>query len=108
MTFQRIKETIVEEQKRMTFKELIKLTINLALAFTGICLALSLACFAILGYQFTFLVIVFTVVAFNLVFDLYVEDEKASVKIDRVAKFWWVAYIIVVVVFFILKFFRFL
>lgn len=108
MTFQKIKETIVVEQKRMTVKELVKLTISLALAFIGLCIALGLACYAVLGYQFAFLVIVFTVVIYNWVFDLYIEDEKAATRINKLAKFWWLAYILVVAVFFILKFFRFI
>lgn len=108
MTYQKIKTAVVDEQKRISSKQLIKLTINLALAFIGICLALSLATYAILGFSFTIVVILCTILAYNWIFDLFVEDEKAGKFISTFAKFWWINYLLVIAVFFVLKFFRFL
>lgn len=108
MTFQKIKETVVDNQKRLTMKQLTKLVINLALAFIGICLTLGLLTYVILGFSFTFLIIVFSILAYNWICNIFVEDESSYSKIEKFARFWWISYILFVVVFFVLKMFRFL
>lgn len=108
MTFQKIKESVVIEQKRITQKQLVKLAINLALSLVGICLTLGLATYAILGFSFTIVVIALTLLAYNWIFDMFVEDEKFGKNIMLFAKFWWSHYIIFVIVFFVLKLFRFI
>lgn len=108
MTFQKIKESVVDEQKRLTSKQLIKLAINLALAFLGICLTLGLATYALLGFSFTALVILCTILAYNWTFDMFVEDTKAGTFIINFAKFWWINYFLLLGVYLVLKYFRFL
>lgn len=108
MTYQRIKEIIVDEQKRMTQKELVKLVIQLSLALVGIVLALGLAVYSILGVSFTLIVIVGAILAFTLLCDLFVQDLKAAKNIVTFGKFWWIYYILLVIVFFVLKSFNFI
>lgn len=108
MTFQRIKEEVVENQKRLTVKELVKLVINLALAFIGICITLGLLTYAILGFAYTVIIILCAIFAYNLVFDIFVEDEKVGKHIVLFSKLWWIEYILIVIVFLILKLFGFL
>lgn len=49
MTFERIKQELVTNQKRMSLKDFNKFTINLALAFLGICLTLGMCTYTLLG-----------------------------------------------------------
>lgn len=108
MTFQKIKEIVVIEQKRMTSKELIKLTIQLALAMLGIVLALGLAVYSILGFSFTLFIIIGALLTFIILFDLFVQDLKAAKHIITFGKLWWIYYILTVIVFLVLKTFRFI
>lgn len=108
MTFEKIKTELVEKQKRMTVKELTKFTINLALAFLGICLTLGMCTYTLLGLPFTVVMILLSIIAYNWMFDAVIDDEKAGAKIIKFAKLWWLMYILLVVVFFVLKMFRFI
>lgn len=108
MTFQKIKEVVVDEQKRMTSKQLTKLTIQLALAMIGIVLSLGLTVYSILGFSFTLLVIVGAMVTYMIIFDLFVQDLKAAKNIIIFGKLWWIYYILTVIIFLVLKTFRFI
>lgn len=108
MTFQKIKKQVVDEQKRMTDRQLTKLAVNLALAYLGICITLCTATMAILGVPVTILVIAFTLVTYNVTFNLFVEDSSAGKHIVRFSRLWWIQYILFAVVFFILKYNRFM
>lgn len=108
MTFEKIKTELVENQKRMTEKELVKFTINLALAFLGICLTLGMCTYTLIGLPFTAVIIILSIFAYNWIFDAVIDDEKAGAKIIKFAKLWWITYILLVITFFVLKFFRFI
>ena len=108
MTFQKIKEVVVEEKGLMTQKELGKFSIQLALFILGLCSSLSFATYAILGFAVTVIVIFLSILGYTWIFDLVTESEKAFKAVNKMAKFWWFTYIILVGVFLVLKLTRFI
>jgi hypothetical protein len=108
MTLQKIKETLVDEKNVVSKKELYNFIIKLALAFIGICLTLGIATYSILGFGFTVLVIIMTIFGFNFVFDIISEQEDSFKLFKKFSNFWWLSYILLVIVFFVLKAFRFM
>lgn len=108
MTFEKIKKELVDNQKRMTTKELNKFTINLALSFLGICLTLGMCTYTLLGLPFTIVIILLSIIAYSYVFDLVIDDTKTGARIVKITKLWWLTFVAFVVVFFVLKLFRFI
>lgn len=108
MTFEKIKKELVDNQKRMTTKELNKFTINLALSFLGICLTLSMGTYTLLGLPFTIGIILLSIIAYSWVFDVVIDDTKTGARIVKITKLWWLTFVAFVVVFFVLKLFRFI
>lgn len=108
MTFEKIKKELVDNQKRMTTKELNKFTINLALSFLGICLTLCTGTYTLLGLPFTIVIILLSIIAYSWVFDVVIDDTKTGARIVKITKLWWLTFVAFVVVFFVLKLFRFI
>lgn len=108
MTFEKIKKELVDNQKRMTTKELNKFTINLALSFLGICLTLGMSTYTLLGLPFTIVIILLSIIAYSWVFDVVIDDTKTGARIIKITKLWWLTFVAFVVVFFVLKLFRFI
>lgn len=108
MTLQKIKETLVDEKNIVSKKELYRFITKLALFFIGICLTLGIATYSILGFGFTVLVIIMTIFGFNFVFDVISEQESSFKLFKNFSNFWWFSYILLAVVFFVLKVFRFM
>lgn len=108
MTFEKIKKELVDNQKRMTTKELNKFTINLALSFLGICLTLGMCTYTLLGLPFTIVIILLSIIAYSWVFDVVIDDTKTGARIVKITKLWWLTFVAFVVVFFVLKLFRFI
>ena len=108
MTFEKIKKELVDNQKRMTTKELNKFTINLALFFLGICLTLGMGTYTLLGLPFTIVIILLSIIAYSWVFDVVIDDTKTGARIVKITKLWWLTFVAFVAVFFVLKLFRFI
>ena len=108
MTFEKIKKELVDNQKRMTTKELNKFTINLALSFLGVCLTLGMCTYTLLGLPFTIVIILLSIIAYSLVFDVVIDDTKTGARIVKITKLWWLTFVAFLVVFFVLKLFRFI
>lgn len=108
MTFEKIKKELVDNQKRMTTKELNKFTINLALSFLGICLTLGMGTYTLLGLPFTIVIVLLSIIAYSCVFDVVIDDTKTGARIVKITKLWWLTFVAFVVVFFVLKLFRFI
>lgn len=108
MTFEKIKKELVDNQKRMTTKELNKFTINLALSFLGICLTLCMGTYTLLGLPFTIVIVLLSIIAYSWVFDVVIDDTKTGARIVKITKLWWLTFVAFVVVFFVLKLFRFI
>lgn len=108
MTFERIKQELVTNQKRMSLKDFNKFTINLALAFLGICLTLGMCTYTLLGLPFTIAIILLSIFAYNWVFNVVIDDEKVGLKLVKITKLWWITFVLFVIIFFVLKAFRFL
>lgn len=108
MTFEKIKKELVDNQKRMTTKEFNKFTINLALSFLGICLTLGIGTYTLLGLPFTIVIILLSIIAYSCVFDVVIDDTKTGARIVKITKLWWLTFVAFVVVFFVLKLFRFI
>ena len=107
MTFEKIKQELVTNQKRMSLKDFNKFTINLALAFLGICLTLGMCTYTLLGLPFTIVIILLSIIAYSWMFDVVIDDEKTGARIVKFAKLWWLMFVLFIVVFFVLKAFRF-
>jgi hypothetical protein len=108
MTYQKIKEAVVEEQKRLTNKKLRVFVIKLALSFLCLSFALCLATSQILSFQFTILIMFLALFAFSTTLNMFVEDEASGKRIMRFANFWWIWLIVTVIIYLVLKYFRFL
>lgn len=108
MTFEKIKKELVDNQKRMTTKELNKFTINLALSLLGICLTLGIGTYTLLGLPFTIVIVLLSIIAYSWVFDVVIDDTKTGARIVKITKLWWLTFVAFVVVFFVLKLFRFI
>lgn len=108
MTFEKIKKELVDNQKRMTTKELNKFTINLTLSFLGICLTLGMGTYTLLGLPFTIVIVLLSIIAYSWVFDVVIDDTKTGARIVKITKLWWLTFVAFVVVFFVLKLFRFI
>lgn len=108
MTYQKIKESLVNEQKRMTEKEVRKLSVSLAFTFGGLFLTLALAMYAVLGFAFTVIAIILVAFMYTQTLETIVENEGAERKVRKFTKFGWVFYVLCVGVFVALKFFRFI
>ena len=108
MTFQKIKDTLVTERKLLTQKELNKLSLNLALVVLGFCLSLGLLTYATVGFGTTVIIIILSILAYTWIFDFAVESEKSLERVRKITKFWWFTYIILAIVFIVLKLTRFI
>lgn len=108
MTLHKIKQVLVEEKQMMTGKELTVLVTKLGIGFIGITADLVLLTMNLLGTPVTVLVIFGLIFAFNSVFDLLREDETQLKAVKRFSNLFFVFYILLVVEFLVLKYFRFI
>ena len=108
MTLHKIKQVLVEEKQMMTSKELTVLVTKLGIGFIGITADLVLLTMNLLGTPVTVLVIFGLIFAFNSVFDLLREDETQLKAVKRFSNLFCVFYILLVVEFLVLKYFRFI
>ena len=108
MTFDKLKETVVEKNKYTTVKDLIKVVINLALSVFCYSLALGVAINSILGYRFLLAILLIAVFAFLWTCDLAAESKESYLKVKKITKFWWTGIVLLVVVCIVLKIFNFL
>lgn len=108
MTFQKIKEDLVEEKQWVTEKKLTRFALNLGLAMLTIGVALSLITLSIMGLPMTILTIVCMVCIYMFTFDCCVESEKTLNRAIKLAKFWWLGILLCVAVYTVLRMFQFM
>lgn len=108
MTYQKIKETLVDEKNQLSEKSFRNLATRLALLMLGLVLSFGVATFAIVGLAFTVIVIALAIMGYVWVFDLVISDALYLSKVIKVSKFWWVSYIFLGFVVGLLKVLRFL
>lgn len=107
MTYQNIKKAFVTDKAIVTEKELRRLVIKVALACLGLCLSVGLASYVVLGFGTAVIVIFLMGAAFNIVFRAVADEEIKFKSFKLFANLWWLSYIMLVAVFFVLKFLRF-
>lgn len=108
MTLHKIKESLVDKKQLMTTKELSKLVIKVGLATIGVCLDIGLLSVTFLNGAATALVVIGTILAFNWLFDLIEEDEKALKRVRFFGNIFFLFYLILIAETLLLKYFRFL
>lgn len=77
MTLHKIKQTLVDEKKLLTEKQLTALVIKLGVTFITLGLDLAFMTFTVLGMAATVLVVFAVMFAFNWMFDMIDENEKS-------------------------------
>ncbi len=108
MTYQKIKETVVNEHKIMTTKQLRWFMVKLVLFIFGASMTLALPAGTLLGARVSLIVFILAFLLFNTLVSLIVEDKDSFKRVNIAAKLWWLPYILFVVVFIVLKFFNFM
>ena len=107
MTYQKIKDTLVNEKNIMTEKDFKKLLISMGLSFMGFMLALNIVVVATIGLSFSILIGIIGVVMFMVLLDFLIEESEKIPKIRKLTKFWWITYILAFVVWLSLKYLGF-
>lgn len=107
MTYQRIKENLVDEQKAITEKNLKKLVIRLALFILGAILCLSFSVYKLLGLFATLVVILGGVFTYSCLLDYCVEDTKNIKKVSIISRLWIIFPIVFVVLYLVFNYFNF-
>lgn len=108
MTFDKLKETVVDKEKFATQKELVKMLINLALSILTYSLALGLAINSILGYRVLIVLLLIAVFGFLWTCDLAAENKENFKKVEKLTKFWWSGLVLTVVVYVVLRMYNFM
>lgn len=108
MTFDKLRDTIVTEKKFASYKELVRMVINLALSILMYSLALGLAISRILNYRFLLAVLIIAVFAFLWICDLAAETKESFLRIQKITKFWWTGIIAIIAIFIVLRTFNFI
>lgn len=107
MTYQKIKEIIVDERKVITEKKLKGLTRRLTLFIVGLCACLGLAVSNILGFGAVVVVTLGGVFLYSTMFDLCAESDGALKAVNVCSRFWIIFPILFVVIYCVLKYFNF-
>ena len=108
MTYQKIKEKLVEDKKMLSPRELRKFVLKVITMELGVVFDLSLLVFSIVNSSLTIIVIFLAILAFNWVFDWIVEDPPILQKIQKYCRFWWIPYILLVTIYLVLAFYGFI
>ena len=108
MTFQKIKEEVVDEKKWVTGKELRVFAIHLGLFMVCLSFLVSILAVCTVGLGVSFFVILFAVMGYLFIFDYCAEDERGIRFWMRLSKFWWVILILNVSLYLLLSYFHFL
>lgn len=108
MVFGKFKEDIVVEKGWASNKSIKKMTIGLALWTLLVAIGLGMITLCTVGSLMTFVVLILTGIGFLWVFDLADESEENLKLVMKVAKFWWLAVIVDMGIFFVLKIFNFI
>lgn len=108
MTYQKIKEEVVDRQGKLTAKQFTQLVTRLGLSYLGILLMLSLAVSSLFGLGASILVAICILVAFLSTLDMYAEDSGAHRGIRLFANTWILYYVLLILEFLVLKYFMFI
>lgn len=108
MTFEKIKEDVVDEKKWITAKQLKIFAINLGLSMACLGFLLSLLAVCTVGLEVSFFVILFAVLGYMFIFDYCAEDEKTLKILLKLSKFWWIILLLNVLLYMVLNYFHFL
>jgi hypothetical protein len=108
MTYQQIKETLVKKEKLLTSKQLRKFIIKWALLVFGLSLILVLPTFSLLGSRLTLIIVIIAGLLFINGLNLIVDEPDLFEKMNKYVSLWWISYIVVVLVYLVLKFFNFM
>lgn len=109
MTYHKIKETVVDENKFLTDKQLRKLAIRLALFMSGMALSASLLAISTIGALPCVVILICSVLIFNWLLEYISEESKEYVeKAFKLSKFWFLSFILFIGMFVVLYFFRFI
>lgn len=92
----------------MTAKELNVLVAKVGAAVLGMCLDMTFLTVNLFGLTVTVLVVFGAMFAFTWIFDLINEDKDSLKTVRKFSNFFPVFYVLLVVEFFVMKYFRFL
>lgn len=108
MTYQKIKEEVVDRQGKLTVKQFTQLVARLGLSYLGILLMLSLAVSSLFGLGASILVAICILIAFLSTLDIYAGDSGSHRGIRFFANTWIIYYILLILEFLVLKYFMFI
>lgn len=108
MTYQKVKEELVDNRKVATAKELKKFAVCMFLMIMGVAICISIPVISILGTTFALLVVVGCLFVYLQMFNFVCEEENAFKKWSKISKLWFIPYILTIVVVMALKYFKFL
>lgn len=108
MTYQKVKEELVDKRKVVTAKELKKFAVNMFLMVMGTAICISIPVMCILGTTVALIATVGCMFVYLQMFDFVCEEENAFKKWNKLSKFWVVPFILTVGVVIALKYFKFL
>jgi len=107
MVYQKIKEKLVEEEKVLTSKQLVKLTIRLGLIVGCFAMMLGLLASCTLGMGVALFVLIGGVAAYAWFFDMFAESPDSATKFLKLSKLWPLILILFAAEYVVLKFFNF-
>jgi hypothetical protein len=107
MTYEQLKKVIVEDKNLIDKKGFKWFLIRWALLVFGVGFAFILPTFSLLGSRFAIVVLLIAALLFITVLSLIIDDPNSFKKVNKITKFWWLAYILVVVIYLVLKYWNF-
>lgn len=108
MTYQKIKEEVVDNKEWLTDKELVKLAKNLGLFLILLCLCIGMVTFYILGLPSTVITVILIALSYVLIFDIIMESKEMLLRVQKISRLWWIGIILCVIVYCILSYFNFI
>ena len=108
MIFQKFKEDVVVEKGWATIKEIKNMACRLGLLTIFLALGLGLITYSTVGFPVTLIVLILLGMGYVWMFDMADETEEMFKLVMKISKLWWISLIIDVIIFLLLKYFRFI
>ncbi len=108
MIYQKIKEKLVDEEKVLTSKQLIKLTVRLGLIVGGTAMMLGLLASCTMGMGVALFVLIGGVAAYAWFFDMFAESPDSAAKFLKLSKLWPIIIVLFVAEYLALRLFNFI
>ena len=108
MTYQNMKNKLITEDSQITSKVLNKFIIRMILTILGFVCLIGLGVFKVLGTMPGFAVIILLLLGFSQIFNIVAEDVGSFKKFNLFSRFWILWFILTIVEYLVLSYFRFI